>query len=159
MFWTCSEERWWIHWTKDVELPCRRKRRSQRRCCHGICLSHGIINAQSYMVHNITLRLDLRNCRVSVWGFLAQHSQTSLLMNWWWAGINWAQLCCVGLPMSHWFPASSVIFTLFPWHLSQAEENMSHPREADPEKEFLEKLFDECEDEFYATFGVYDGKS
>lgn len=19
MFWTCSEERWWIHWTKDVE--------------------------------------------------------------------------------------------------------------------------------------------
>lgn len=36
---------------------------------------------------------------------------------------------------------------------------MSHPREADPEKEFLEKLFDECKDEFYETFGVYDGKS
>lgn len=38
----------------------------------------------------------------------------------------------------------------------EAAENMSHPREADPEKEFLEKLFDECEDEFYETFGVYD---
>ncbi|CAJ1070493.1 NF-kappa-B inhibitor-like protein 1 [Xyrichtys novacula] len=35
-------------------------------------------------------------------------------------------------------------------------ENMSHPPETDPEKEWLEKLFGECEDEFCETFGVYD---
>lgn len=29
----------------------------------------------------------------------------------------------------------------------------------DPEKEWMEKLFDECEDEFCESFGVYDGKS
>lgn len=34
---------------------------------------------------------------------------------------------------------------------------MSHPSAADREKEWLEKLFDECEDEFCETFGVYDG--
>lgn len=34
---------------------------------------------------------------------------------------------------------------------------MSRPSEADPEKEWLEKLFGECEDEFCETFGVYDG--
>lgn len=35
---------------------------------------------------------------------------------------------------------------------------MSHPCETDPEKEWLEKLFGECEDEFFETFGAYDGK-
>lgn len=35
---------------------------------------------------------------------------------------------------------------------------MSRPTEANPEKEWMEKLFDECEDEFYESFGVYDGK-
>ncbi len=39
----------------------------------------------------------------------------------------------------------------------QTAGNMSHPSETDPEKEWLEKLFDECEDEFCETFGVYDG--
>ncbi|XP_076613775.1 NF-kappa-B inhibitor-like protein 1 [Chaetodon auriga] len=34
--------------------------------------------------------------------------------------------------------------------------NMSFPPQADPEKEWLEKLFGECEDEFCETFGVYD---
>lgn len=34
---------------------------------------------------------------------------------------------------------------------------MSHPK-PDREKEWLEKLFGECEDEFYESFGVYDGK-
>ncbi|XP_034565575.1 NF-kappa-B inhibitor-like protein 1 [Notolabrus celidotus] len=34
--------------------------------------------------------------------------------------------------------------------------NMSHSSQADPEKEWLEKLFGECEDEFSETFGVYD---
>uniref|UniRef100_A0A8D3DKL3 NF-kappa-B inhibitor-like protein 1 n=1 Tax=Scophthalmus maximus TaxID=52904 RepID=A0A8D3DKL3_SCOMX len=33
------------------------------------------------------------------------------------------------------------------------------PAEMDPEKEWQEKLFGECEDEFCETFGVYDGKS
>lgn len=36
---------------------------------------------------------------------------------------------------------------------------MSRPPQADPEKEWLEKLFGECEDEFFETFGAYDGKS
>lgn len=35
---------------------------------------------------------------------------------------------------------------------------MDHARETDPEKEWMEKLFGECEDEFFETFGVYDGK-
>ncbi|XP_015242768.1 PREDICTED: NF-kappa-B inhibitor-like protein 1 [Cyprinodon variegatus] len=39
---------------------------------------------------------------------------------------------------------------------SQAAENMSRPPKADPEKEWLEKLFGECEDEFFETFGAYD---
>lgn len=39
---------------------------------------------------------------------------------------------------------------------SNTTREMSRPRESDPEKEFLEKLFDECEDEFFETFGVYD---
>ncbi|XP_071769670.2 NF-kappa-B inhibitor-like protein 1 [Centroberyx gerrardi] len=34
--------------------------------------------------------------------------------------------------------------------------NMSNPPAADPEKEWMEKLFGECEDEFCDTFGVYD---
>lgn len=44
------------------------------------------------------------------------------------------------------------------WYASQTAQNMSRPSETDPEKEWLEKLFGECEDEFYETFGVYDGK-
>ncbi|XP_041826938.1 NF-kappa-B inhibitor-like protein 1 isoform X2 [Melanotaenia boesemani] len=39
---------------------------------------------------------------------------------------------------------------------SKTADNMSCPSEADPEKEWLEKLFGECEDEFCETFGVYD---
>ncbi|XP_058473437.1 NF-kappa-B inhibitor-like protein 1 [Solea solea] len=39
---------------------------------------------------------------------------------------------------------------------SQMAENQSRPREKDPEKEWLDKLFGECEDEFNETFGVYD---
>nr|XP_046231455.1 NF-kappa-B inhibitor-like protein 1 [Scatophagus argus] len=39
---------------------------------------------------------------------------------------------------------------------SKTAENMSRPSEVDAEKEWLEKVFDECEDEFYETFGVYD---
>lgn len=39
---------------------------------------------------------------------------------------------------------------------SKSAEEMSRPRESDPEKEWLGKLFDECEDEFFETFGVYD---
>ncbi|KAM3599465.1 uncharacterized protein V6R79_006201 [Siganus canaliculatus] len=38
----------------------------------------------------------------------------------------------------------------------EGAENMSHSSRTDPEKEWMEKLFDECEDEFYETFGVYD---
>ncbi|XP_019937189.2 NF-kappa-B inhibitor-like protein 1 [Paralichthys olivaceus] len=34
--------------------------------------------------------------------------------------------------------------------------NPSRPPETDPEKEWMEKLFGECEDEFCETFGVYD---
>lgn len=36
---------------------------------------------------------------------------------------------------------------------------MSHPTVADPEEEWTEKIFNECEDEFYESFGVYDGKT
>lgn len=43
-------------------------------------------------------------------------------------------------------------------YILQTAENMSRPSERDPEKEWLEKLFGECEDEFCETFGVYDGK-
>lgn len=39
----------------------------------------------------------------------------------------------------------------------QAAKNMNHPINTDAEKEWMEKLFGECEDEFYETFGVYDG--
>lgn len=35
---------------------------------------------------------------------------------------------------------------------------MSRPSVANPAKEWIEKLFDECEDEFYESYGVYDGK-
>lgn len=35
---------------------------------------------------------------------------------------------------------------------------MSRPPVANPAEEWMEKLFDECEDEFYESFGVYDGK-
>uniref|UniRef100_A0A667XES7 NF-kappa-B inhibitor-like protein 1 n=1 Tax=Myripristis murdjan TaxID=586833 RepID=A0A667XES7_9TELE len=38
-------------------------------------------------------------------------------------------------------------------------EDLLSPPEADPEKEWLEKLFGECEDEFCESFGVYDGKA
>ncbi|GAA6217031.1 NF-kappa-B inhibitor-like protein 1 [Lates japonicus] len=38
----------------------------------------------------------------------------------------------------------------------ETAQNMSRPSETNPEKEWLEKLFGECEDEFYETFGVYD---
>ncbi|XP_041666315.1 NF-kappa-B inhibitor-like protein 1 [Cheilinus undulatus] len=38
--------------------------------------------------------------------------------------------------------------------LSSSSE--SDPDEADPEKEWLNKLFDECEDEFNEAFGAYD---
>lgn len=41
--------------------------------------------------------------------------------------------------------------------IPQTAENMSRPSERDPEKEWMEKLFGECEDEFCETFGVYDG--
>ncbi|XP_049460497.1 NF-kappa-B inhibitor-like protein 1 isoform X2 [Epinephelus fuscoguttatus] len=39
---------------------------------------------------------------------------------------------------------------------TETAENMSRPSERDTEKEWMEKLFDECEDEFFETFGVYD---
>ncbi|XP_022617913.1 NF-kappa-B inhibitor-like protein 1 [Seriola dumerili] len=39
---------------------------------------------------------------------------------------------------------------------TESAENMSRPPKTDPEKEWLEKLFGECEDEFCETFGVYD---
>ncbi|XP_059213759.1 NF-kappa-B inhibitor-like protein 1 [Centropristis striata] len=39
---------------------------------------------------------------------------------------------------------------------TKTAENMNRPSERDPEKEWLEKLFGECEDEFSETFGVYD---
>lgn len=37
-----------------------------------------------------------------------------------------------------------------------ASAHHSGPPEPDPEKEWMEKLFDECEDEFLESFGVYD---
>ncbi|XP_040914872.1 NF-kappa-B inhibitor-like protein 1 [Toxotes jaculatrix] len=39
---------------------------------------------------------------------------------------------------------------------TETPENMTRPSEKDPEKEWLKKLFDECEDEFCESFGVYD---
>ncbi|XP_040012577.1 NF-kappa-B inhibitor-like protein 1 [Xiphias gladius] len=39
---------------------------------------------------------------------------------------------------------------------TETAENVSCPPETDPEKEWQEKLFGECEDEFFETFGVYD---
>ncbi|KAM4528084.1 NF-kappa-B inhibitor-like protein 1 [Odontesthes bonariensis] len=39
---------------------------------------------------------------------------------------------------------------------SETADNMSHQPGADPEKEWVEKLFGECEDEFCETFGAYD---
>lgn len=36
---------------------------------------------------------------------------------------------------------------------------MSRPTVADTEEEWTEKIFNECEDEFYESFGVYDGKT
>lgn len=40
--------------------------------------------------------------------------------------------------------------------LPEVTENVGRPRGADPEKKWLEKLFDECNDEFCETFGLYD---
>ncbi|KAJ0057145.1 hypothetical protein NL108_002076, partial [Boleophthalmus pectinirostris] len=39
---------------------------------------------------------------------------------------------------------------------SEPNASTSHQTAKDPEKEWMEKLFDECEDEFFETFGVYD---
>lgn len=39
---------------------------------------------------------------------------------------------------------------------SEPSANTSRRAEIDPEKEWAEKLFGECEDEFFETFGVYD---
>ncbi|XP_023129411.1 NF-kappa-B inhibitor-like protein 1 [Amphiprion ocellaris] len=39
---------------------------------------------------------------------------------------------------------------------SETADNMSHAAKRDPEEEWMEKLFGECEDEFCETFGVYD---
>ncbi|XP_030625842.1 NF-kappa-B inhibitor-like protein 1 [Chanos chanos] len=39
---------------------------------------------------------------------------------------------------------------------SQRAEAEESPRDADPEREWREKLFGECQDEFYETFGQYD---
>lgn len=50
-------------------------------------------------------------------------------------------------------------FWMLSWYLLQAAGNVGRPRETDPEKEWQKKLFDECEDEFCETFGVYDGKA
>ncbi|XP_057674132.1 NF-kappa-B inhibitor-like protein 1 isoform X1 [Corythoichthys intestinalis] len=41
-------------------------------------------------------------------------------------------------------------------HSEPSRSGTSGPSRADPEKDWLEKLFGECEDEFYETFGVYD---
>ncbi|XP_077593537.1 NF-kappa-B inhibitor-like protein 1 isoform X2 [Stigmatopora nigra] len=41
-------------------------------------------------------------------------------------------------------------------HSEPCRPGTSNPSQADPEKDWLEKLFGECEDEFYETFGVYD---
>lgn len=43
-------------------------------------------------------------------------------------------------------------------HVFKPSANTSRRAEIDPEKEWAEKLFGECEDEFFETFGVYDGK-
>ena len=48
---------------------------------------------------------------------------------------------------------------IFSLYSSQRAVNPSRPPEADPEKEWVEKLFGECEDEFSEVFGVYDGKT
>ncbi|XP_029024857.1 NF-kappa-B inhibitor-like protein 1 [Betta splendens] len=45
---------------------------------------------------------------------------------------------------------------LLNWTKHTTGQSMSHAREADPEKEWMEKLFGECEDEFFESFGVYD---
>ncbi|XP_028273070.1 NF-kappa-B inhibitor-like protein 1 isoform X2 [Parambassis ranga] len=45
---------------------------------------------------------------------------------------------------------------LLNWMKPSETENMSRRLETDPEKEWQEKLFDECEDEFCETFGAYD---
>ncbi|KAF3849159.1 hypothetical protein F7725_015656 [Dissostichus mawsoni] len=37
---------------------------------------------------------------------------------------------------------------------TKAAENMSRPSEKDPQKEWIEKLFGECVDEFHETFGL-----
>ncbi|XP_068190573.1 NF-kappa-B inhibitor-like protein 1 [Antennarius striatus] len=39
---------------------------------------------------------------------------------------------------------------------TETKSKMSHRSEGNPEEEWLEKLFGECEDEFCETFGVYD---
>ncbi|KAK7895728.1 hypothetical protein WMY93_021053 [Mugilogobius chulae] len=39
---------------------------------------------------------------------------------------------------------------------TEPSASTSHRSEKDPEKEWMEKLFDECEDEFFESFGVYD---
>lgn len=36
--------------------------------------------------------------------------------------------------------------------------NSSTSYDNDPEKDWRDKLFDECQDEFFETFGQYDGK-
>ncbi|XP_077478469.1 NF-kappa-B inhibitor-like protein 1 isoform X2 [Stigmatopora argus] len=41
-------------------------------------------------------------------------------------------------------------------HSEPCRPGTSNPSQADPEKDWLEKLFGECEDEFYETLGVYD---
>lgn len=40
----------------------------------------------------------------------------------------------------------------------QPAENMRRSS-IDPEKEWMDKVFDECMDEFSESFGVYDGKA
>lgn len=49
MFWTCSEERWWIHWTKDVEYGAamqeEKKKITEEVLSWNLFVSHGIINS------------------------------------------------------------------------------------------------------------------
>ncbi|KAM4634761.1 NF-kappa-B inhibitor-like protein 1 [Polymixia lowei] len=45
---------------------------------------------------------------------------------------------------------------LLQWMRDEQPAANSNPPEADPEKEWQEKLFGECEDEFFETFGIYD---
>lgn len=45
---------------------------------------------------------------------------------------------------------------LLKWMKHSRAEDMSAPFERDPEREWQEKLFGECEDEFAEAFGVYD---